>query len=151
MTEGEEDAALERYAASKRAWIDSIWEAEPPARPGLIDAFAAYMAELWQRSRGRFPAVAGNVIAFRVEGPQGGEFHFDFSRARDAIHVHGIPARFDMRYVYPDKLLQLRLDGRIDWDELHFSNRVSVKQHRYAADYYAMLRSGEDSREDEVS
>jgi hypothetical protein len=54
-----------------------------------------------------------------------------------------------MRYVYPDKLLQLRLDGGIDWDELHFSNRVSVKQHRYAADYYAMLRSHEDSRGEE--
>ena len=90
--------------------------------------------------------MAKNVIAFRVEGPQGGEFHFDFSRDGDAIFVPGIPGRFDMRYAYPDKLLQLRMDGKIDWDELHFSNRVSVKQNRYAADYYAMLRSEEDSR-----
>jgi len=149
MTEAEEDDALIHHADRMAPWVESIWDAEPPARPGLVASFAAYMTDLWKRSRPRFPSVGDKVIAFRVEGAHGGDFHFDFSRDENAIFAAGIPDRFDMRYVYPDNLLQLRLDGGIDWDELHFSNRVSVKQHRYAADYYAMLRSHEDSRGEE--
>jgi hypothetical protein len=57
-----------------------------------------------------------------------------------------VPDAYDMLYTYPDRLLQRRLDGAIDWDELHFSNRVAVRQNRYAAPYYAMLRHHENSR-----
>src|ERR1051326_6640236 len=46
-----------------------------------------------------------------------------------------------MRYTYPASALQERLDGRIDWDELHFANGVAVHQVRYASDFHAMLRS----------
>lgn len=145
-SEAEEDAALADHARRMRERVEAIWDAEPPARAGLIRAFRDYMTALWEASRERFPEVAKDVIAFEVEGPEGGRFHFDFSRDPGDIFVEGLPARYDMRYRYPDKLLQLRMDGRIDWDELHFSNRVSVKQNRYAAEYYEMLRSRENSR-----
>ena len=145
MTEAGEDAALLAHAASRREWIESVWANEPPARPGLVEAFGAWMTALWRASHERFPDVRGTVIAFRIDGPQGGELHFDFSREPGDIFVPGPAPRFDMRYAYPDRLLQRRLDGAIDWDELHFSNRVSVLQHRYAAAYYTMLRSPENS------
>ena len=148
MSEPEEDAALLAYADSMRDRVEGIWAAEAPAREGLIESFRRYMTQLWNASRQAFPAVAKNIIAFRIEGPQGAEFHFDFSRNGEEIYAPGIPERFDMRYTYPDKLLQLRMDGKIDWDEVHFSNRVSVRQNRYAAEYYAMLRSRENSRLD---
>ncbi len=146
-TEIEEDQALLKHAETLRKDIENIWDSEPPAREGLIDAFRRYVETLWASLRNKFPSVADYVIAYRIEGPLGGEFHFDFSRDPDRIFAPGLPAEFDMRYTYPDKLLQLRLDGKIDWDEVHFSNRVSIKQNRYAAKYYALLRSEETSHQ----
>ena len=45
----------------------------------------------------------------------------------------------------PAKLSARIQADAIDWDELHFSNRVSVRQNTYAAAYYTMLRSRENS------
>lgn len=145
MTLAEEDAALLRHAEALRERSEGLWAAEPPARPGLLEQFARYMTDLWTHSMAAFPEVRDSVIAFRIDGPQGGEMHFDFSRDPHDIAVFAPAPRFDMRYAYPDRLLQRRLDGAIDWDELHFSNRVSVRQNTYAAAYYTMLRSRENS------
>jgi UDP-MurNAc hydroxylase len=139
LDDDENARALLAHAREKSAWIESIWRAEEPARPGLMGRFREYMERTWRHARERYPEVATNVIAYRIEGPEGGEISFDFSRGDD-ISLPGIPGRFDMRYTYVDRLLQLRLDGKIDWDELHFSNRVSVRQERYAARFYAMVR-----------
>jgi UDP-MurNAc hydroxylase len=100
-SESEEDADLLAYAAQLRERIESVWNEEAPARRGLVDSFREYMTALWNASRERYPAVADNIIAFEVEGPAGGRFHFDFSRRADDIFVEGIPPRFDMRYDIP--------------------------------------------------
>lgn len=140
-TAAEEEAAIRAHAMRLKPWIDDLWAREEPARPDLIPRFREYMTALWKRSAAERPDVTQNIIAYRVEGPCGGRCYFDFSRPPDQIFRQGEPARFDMRYTYLDRMLQLRMDGKIDWDELHFSNRVSVCQHRYAAQFYGMLRS----------
>ena len=83
----------------------------------------------------------GSVIAYQLVGPVARRFYFDFARADGDIFQWGEPARYDMRYRYPASALQQRLDGRIDWDELHFASDVSVHQVRYAKEFYTMLRS----------
>jgi UDP-MurNAc hydroxylase len=132
-------AALKHHMARRRKELDAIWAAEAPAAADVVPRFREYLRALWESSKDQFPEVRENIIAYRIQGPHGGAFHLDFSKP-DIVR-EGDPARFDMRYTYPDKILQLRLDGKIDWDELHFSNRVSVCQNRYADKYYAMLRS----------
>lgn len=135
----EEDRALEKYAHSISDTTDAKWHKEPTARPELIDRFRASVESIWAEKKSDFPKVAEYVIAYEITGPQGGSFHFDFSREKP--FASGIPERFDMRYRYEDKLLQKKVDGLIDWDELNFSNRISVKQNRYAAEFYAMIRT----------
>jgi hypothetical protein len=112
----------------------------------LAEQFRDYLLGLWQSCQELFPEVRSSKIAYRLVGAQNGAFSFDFSRPLDQVFSWGESEDFDMRYTYPDKLLQRRMDGEIDWDELHFSNRVSVKQHRYASQFYAMLRHQENSR-----
>lgn len=148
LDEAAEDAALAAYAAGKRTEVEAVWAAEAPARPGVVAAFRAFMQSLWAELADQFPQVRGTTIAYRLTGPQAAEFHFEFPVEGDVRFGDGLPPAWDMRYTYPDKLLQRRLDGEIDWDELHFSNRVSVHQNRYAADFYAMLRHHENSRSD---
>jgi UDP-MurNAc hydroxylase len=140
LSDAENERAIRQRSEELRSWIDDIWNDEQPAREDVIPQFKNWMTGIWKRNQSRFPAVRQNVIAYHVTGPNGGDFHFNFANADNEIFCEGIPAEFDMRYVYEDRLLQLRLDGKIDWDELHFSNRVSVKQNRYAADFYSMIR-----------
>jgi hypothetical protein len=85
--------------------------------------------------------VCGNVIAYAVLGETVQRFYFDFSKPEPEIFQWGEPPRYDMRYTYPAGALQQRLDGEIDWDELHFTNAVSVHQVNYAREFYMMLRS----------
>src|SRR5207237_10462218 len=99
------------------------------------------MIDVRKAASNRYPEVQSNVIAYRIEGPQGGELYFDFSRPDpEQIFAEGRPARFDMRYTYVDRLLQLVLDRKIDWDELNFSNQVSICQNKYTAHFYSMIR-----------
>lgn len=138
------DRALEEYAQSMQAIVKKNFAAELPARPNLIESFRDQVLNLWRTRQTHYPEVKNNVIAYEITGDVAGEFYFDFSKPEDQVFNRGKPAQFDMRYRYPDRLLQLKVDGVIDWDELNFSNRLSVKQVRYAASYYSMLRSEGD-------
>jgi hypothetical protein len=141
LSDEDNDRAIREYAKSKQAWIESIWNSEASATPKLVSTFQMQITDHWIANKDKFPDVKKTVIAYKITGPNGGEFYADFSRDPKDIFVIGVPERFDMRYTYEDKLLQLRVDKIIDWDELHFSNRVSVKQNVYAASFYSFLRS----------
>jgi len=139
----EELTAIEALAQEKQAWVDALWAAEPGERDGLVETFRDYIMGMWRRTHEQLPGLEQYVIAYRVAGNAGmREFYFDFSRPEREIFSPGRPARYDMRYTYPAGLLQQQLDGLIDWDDLHFSCRVSIDQRRYAREFYAMLRSG---------
>jgi UDP-MurNAc hydroxylase len=146
VTADEEPDAIRSAAALKRAWIEGLVRDEKPAAPGVTLRFRDYMLRLWKNSRDRFPELAKTVIAYRIEGPQGGEFYFDFSRDPGDIYQVGATDKFDMRYTYLDRMLDQKLQDKLDWDELHFSNRLSVCQHRYSPAFYAMIRQDIDSR-----
>src|SRR5581483_12097609 len=137
----EELAAIADHARRVQPWVNELAAREPPARGDVVDRFRDYVLGLWRSTRARLPGVRRHVIAYVVRGPAEQRFYFDFSRPDDAIFQWGEPPQYDMRYTYPARALQQRVDGRIDWDELHFVHDVSVHQVTYARDFYAMLRS----------
>lgn len=138
LTQEEEEAALEAYARAEAPRIAALYPPDPPARPDLVARFRAWLLERRRATRDRLPGVSAWVIAFEVGDER---FHFDFSRPDEDAFARGVPENYDMLYRYPPAGLQRKLDGEIDWDDLHFSRGVSVHQNRYARDYFMMLRS----------
>ena len=134
-------AAIARQADEVGPWLTELARREAPAGTDVVERFRDYVLRLWRETRARLPGVHGSVIAYEVVGPGARRFYFDFSRADGDVFQWGEPVRYDMRYRYPASALQQRLDGRIDWDELHFASDVSVHQVRYAKEFYTMLRS----------
>jgi hypothetical protein len=138
----EELAAIEAYARSVQEWVVGFTKQEAEVREGLVERFRDYMLERWRETKDKLPAVRRNVIAYHLVGSSEEQrFYFDFSKPEGEILQWGAPERYDMRYTYPASGLQRLLDGEIDWDQLHFTNDVSVHQVRYARDFYALLRS----------
>lgn len=133
-----EAAAIEAWAQAEAPRLAALYPPDPPARPGLVERFRDYLLERRRATAGRLPGLEAWVIAFTVGDES---FWFDFSRPGDDAFARGVPERWDMRYRYPPAGLQRRLDGAIDWDELHFSSGVSVQQNRYAKEYFMLLRS----------
>jgi L-ascorbate metabolism protein UlaG (beta-lactamase superfamily) len=137
----QELAAIEAHARRVQSWVVGFQKQEPPARADLVERFRDYILRLWRDTKDKLPGVRGHVIAYVLVGPEEQRFYFDFSKPEDQIFQWGEPARYDMRYTYPSSGLQSRLDGEIDWDQLHFTNDVSVHQISYAKEFYMMLRS----------
>ena len=133
-------AAIDAYAQHHQDWVAGMTARHPPARADLVERFRAYLLGLRRNVQSRLPGVGRYIIAYRLLGTPDQCFYFDFSKPdRDAFQW-GETAGYDMRYTYPASALQQRLDGAIDWDELHFT-AASVHQVRYAREFYMMLRS----------
>jgi hypothetical protein len=137
----EELTAIEEHARSVQDWVVTLSQQEHSVRDDLVERFRDYLLARWRETRTKLPGVRRHVIAYVLQGSDEKRFYFDFSRPDDEIFQWGEPARYDMRYTYPSSGLQARLDGEIDWDQLHFTNDVSVHQIAYARDFYMMLRS----------
>jgi len=137
----EELAAIAAHARDVEGWVAEVCGRETPARSDIVEQFRDYMLARWHETRRALPDLRGRVIAYVLHGASERRFYFDFSRPDDQIFQWGEPSRYDMRYTYPAGALQQTLDGDLDWDELHFTNDVSVHQVRYAPDLNAMLRS----------
>lgn len=133
-------AAIEAHAHRVQDWVTARSPREPAVRPDLVDRFRDYLLGRWRATRGLLPGVRQHVIAYVLQGAQEQRFYFDFSRPDDQVFQWGEPPRYDMRYTYRSAALQRRMDGEIDWDELHFTD-TSVHQVRYAREFYTMLRS----------
>jgi hypothetical protein len=136
----EELAAIAAYAARVQDTVVAAARRVPPARPDVAEQFRDYILRLWRAARDALPGVRRHVIAYVLAGEPERRFYFDFSQPETRIFQWGEPPRYDMRYTYPADFLQLRLDGAIDWDELHFTADVRVHQIEYARDFYVMLR-----------
>jgi hypothetical protein len=133
-------AAIDAYAQRVQGWVARLSKPPRPARPDVAERFRDYILGRWRETKDKLPGVRRYVIAYVLLGLDEQRFFFDFSRPDDEIFQWGEAARYDMRYTYPSGALQQRLDGEIDWDELHFTN-ASVHQVRYAREFYMLLRS----------
>jgi len=141
LERGEELAAIEQFARRMQGWVAGFAKGDPPIGDDLVERFRDYVLARWRETRDKLPGVRGNVIAYVLLGTDEHRFYFDFSRPEGEIFRWGEPPRYDMRYTYPSSGLQQTLDGEIDWDQLHFTNDVSVHQISYAKDFYSLLRS----------
>ena len=141
LEQEDELPALESYARSVQPWVERVQREAAVPQPGLVDRFAEHVLGLWRSVGPQVPGVADTVIAYVLTGDEEERFYFDFTAADGRVFRRGEPERYDMRYTYPAGGLQLVLDGEIDWDQLHFTDAVSVHQVRYARDFYKMLRS----------
>jgi len=141
LEQDEELRSIEQYARERASDLEDLWREEGGVRADLVDRFRRHVLSLWSRYEHVLADVRDTVIAYRLTGIEGGSFYFDFSREPGSIFNAGEPAAYDMRYTYPAHLVQGLLDGRMDWDELNSSGRVSIDQKRFARGYYAMLRS----------
>lgn len=136
----DELAAIEIYASTMNRddQLSPTAPMSPLAERELVARFRRYIAERWRETHAQLPGLSAWTIAYEV-GSQ--RFHFDFSRPESEIFGYGLPERYDMLYRYPTVGLRRKLDGLIDWDDLHFSRGVSVHQVRYAKEFFALLRS----------
>jgi hypothetical protein len=141
LTRREELAAIKAYAERVQEWVVAVSKQGPPARDDVVERFRDYILDLWHNTREKLPGVRNYVIAYVLLGAEEKHFYFDFSKPDDEIFQWGDPPRYHMRYKYPSSGLQSRLDGEIDWDQLHFTDDVSVHQVKYAREFYTMLRS----------
>jgi hypothetical protein len=137
----EELAAIAAHARHVQDWVVRLSQQEHRVRDDLVERFRDYILARWRETKTKLPGVRRHVIAYVLHGGDEQRFYFDFSKPDEQIFQWGEPARYDMRYTYPSSGLQARLDGEIDWDQLHFTNDVSVHQITYARDFYMMLRS----------
>jgi len=137
----DELAAIQAYAAEVKDFVASVQRRLPAPRTDLVDRFRAYILQLRRDTRARIPEVERHVIAYHILDHEPADFYFDFRQPDEQSFHWGTPTRYDMRYTYPAAGLQLVLDGEIDWDQLHFTNDVSVHQNTYAKPFYQMLRS----------
>ncbi|MGH7786116.1 MAG: MBL fold metallo-hydrolase [Candidatus Binatia bacterium] len=133
-------AAIAAYADRVQDWVTARSPRESVVRPDLVERFRDYLLARWRATRAQLPGVRRHVIAYVLQGAQEQRFYFDFSRSDDQVFQWGEPPRYDMRYTYRSAGLQRRMDGEIDWDELHFTD-ASVHQIHYAREFYTMLRS----------
>ena len=137
----DELAAIDAYAQARQDWVAGLVQPQPPTRADLVERFRAYI--LGSTRAGdvpRCPASAATSSRTGCSARRSSASISIFSKPdSDAFHW-GEPARYDMRYTYPASALQQRLDGDIDWDELHFT-AASVHQVRFAREFYMMLRS----------
>lgn len=117
-----------------------IWEKEPPAREDVVEQLESYIRKAWAEYLRQGINLSDTKISYKIGSPYGGERSFIFEGNQMEV-VHSVMDDADMRYSYPSGLLQRCLDGEIDWDELHFSNRISVLQNKYCPDYYHLIRS----------
>lgn len=141
LSQDEEPAAIAAYAGRVQGWVLGLSAQQRPVCTDLVERFRDYILDRWHETRDKLPGVGRHVIAYVLLGPEEKRFYFDFSRPDEQVFQWGVPPRYDMRYTYPACGLQAKLDGQIDWDQLHFTNDVSVHQINYAREFYMLLRS----------
>lgn len=141
----DELTAIATHARTLEGWLADLAAREPIPKGDIVERFRTHVLGLWRATRERLPGVRRHVIAYELIGTQRAQFFFDFSRGDDDVFAWGVPPRYDMRYTYPDRALQMALDGVIGWEELHFADDVSIHQIAYAEDFCAMLAGALDS------
>jgi L-ascorbate metabolism protein UlaG (beta-lactamase superfamily) len=137
----QELAAIAAHAQSVQDRVARLAGQQAALMPELIERFRDHVLHRWRRMKHKLPGVRGSVITYRLIGAPQSSVYFDFSRPDAEIFQRGEPASYDMRYTYPAAVLQAWLAGDIDWDQMNFTNDVSVHQVNYARDFCTLLRS----------
>ena len=110
------------------------WLEDPDARGEGFDLYlqAFVTAELQPRV---------NVVTYWiVDGPHGGDWVIDFTRARDWVY-RGVPEQWNLRLKFPASLVYQGVSGSGIWDNLVLSFRVRLARNpdRYNKEFWTWL------------
>ena len=128
--------ALSRQHAGHTA---EIFAAEGAAPPDLYERFHDYFTGLLHAD----PTLAEriNIVTWWVvDGPHGGDWVIDFTRRRDWVY-RGVPAQWNLRLKFPDRLIAQGVSGEAIWDNLILSFRVRLARNpdRYNKAFWTWL------------
>lgn len=116
---------LRDYAQRRRADVDAVLARfAAPAQP-LEAPFRAYMQELLSMS----PYFNGRInlrVGFEVTGPGGGAWAVDFRPGQEGVY-DGLE-ECGYRYAFESRWLAAILDGRMGWEDLFLSLRLSARR-----------------------
>jgi hypothetical protein len=97
-------------------------EGEPP--PDLYDRFHRYFSGLLSTNVSIARRI--NIVTWWiVDGPYGGDWVIDFTRARDWVY-RGVPAEWNLRLKFPARLVAQGVSGEAIWDDLVLSFRMRL-------------------------
>ncbi|MEU5877469.1 MBL fold metallo-hydrolase [Spirillospora sp. NPDC047279] len=124
-----EDAArpayLARYAADRAAHIEGVLAEHPEPDRGLFDRFTAHFERLGGLSD-YFLRQIGMVVRFEITGPNGGVWDVDFAPGRLTVAVASAGTRPHYRITAAGRWLDGVLRGRLAWEDLLISFRLSL-------------------------
>jgi hypothetical protein len=117
-------AAIESLSREKAKEVAAYFAAEEPAPLDLYDRFREYFEDVLSTDP-RILEQVGIVTWWKVEGPAGGNWTLDFTRAGNWVS-RGAPARWNLRLQVPDKLVYLGVTDRTAWENLALSFRIHL-------------------------
>lgn len=131
--------AIEEMSAQHAPQIAEYFASEPAAPADLFDRFRAYFHALLAAD----PAIGKrvNIVTWwAVEGPAGGDWVVDFTRARDWVY-RGVPSQWNLRLRIPDRLVHLGVTQRANWEDLVLSFRVRLARNpdRYNKEFWTWI------------
>ena len=116
---------LRRYAADRAPAIASVLAEYPEPGPDLFDRFRAHFAYLGGLSE-YFNRQIAMTVRFDVTGPNGGVWDVDFSAAGITVSAASPDVRPHYRLAVAGRWLDSVLTGRMAWEDLLISFRLSL-------------------------
>lgn len=116
---------LKRYAADRAAHIAEVMADYPEPGPGLFDRFTAHFEHLGSLS-GYFLKQIAMLVRFEITGPNGGVWDVDFSPDGLTVSEAAPGTRPHYRITTASRWLDGVLTGRMAWEDLLISFRLSL-------------------------
>ncbi|WP_243725813.1 Rieske (2Fe-2S) protein [Actinomadura rubrisoli] len=116
---------LARYAADRAPFIADVLAEHPEPGPGLFGRFAAHFAHLGSLSDYFLEQIA-MIVRFEVTGPNGGIWDVDFSPDGLTVSEASPAVRPHYRIRAAGRWLDGVIDGRLAWEDLLISFRLSL-------------------------
>ncbi len=125
FADADRPAYLERYAADRAAHIAAATAEHPEPGPGLFDRFTAHFERLGGLSDYFLRQIA-MLVRFEITGPHGGVWDVDFAPDGLAVREAAPGARPHYRITTAGRWLDAVLSGRLAWEDLLISFRLSL-------------------------
>ncbi|TYC10090.1 MBL fold metallo-hydrolase [Actinomadura syzygii] len=125
FADADRPAYLERYAADRAGAIAEVLAENPEPGPGLFDRFAAHFHRLGGLSDYFLRQIA-MVVRFEITGPNGGVWDVDFGPDGLTVAEASPDVRPHYRITTAGRWLDGVLTGRMAWEDLLISFRLSL-------------------------